>query len=188
MFTVSGFAATRIGFSKKKAQGLQEGRSGERTWKNVAGVGLAPCVVVVLNAIHPLGDILFDVAFISTLTVAGADTIASEIGVRDPRVYLITTMERVPPGTNGGVSRLGTAVSTAGALFIAVLGWAIMEHGLSWALLIPFAAGVAGNLLDSVFGTLLEDRGYISKYMNNFSTAMLGAALGACVCVAAGCS
>ena len=184
VFTVSGFAATRIGVSKKKARGLQEGKSGERTWKNVAGVGIAPCIIVALNLLFLMGDTLFAVAFISTMTVAGADTIASEIGVRDERVYLITDFRRVPPGTNGGISRLGTAVSAAGSLAIAVLGWIIMEHGIGWLLLIPFAAGVAGNLLDSLFGVLLEDRGYISKYANNCSTALLGAAFG--VCIAAG--
>ena len=186
IFTVVGFAATKSGLSKKKKAGLQEGTKGERTWKNVAGVGLPPCLIVALNLIFPMDPLLFNVAFISTLAVAGADTVASEIGVRDAKAYLITTFKRVPPGTNGGVSVLGTAISTVASLVIAVLGWSIMEHSIDWLLLIPFAAGVVGNILDSVFGTLLEDRGYISKYTNNASTALLGAAFGAGVCLAAG--
>ncbi|MBR2093872.1 MAG: DUF92 domain-containing protein, partial [Candidatus Methanomethylophilaceae archaeon] len=72
--------------------------------------------------------------------MAGADTVASEIGVRDAKAYLITTFKRVPPGTNGGVSVLGTAISTVASLVIAVLGWSIMEHSIDWLLLIPFAA------------------------------------------------
>ncbi|MBP5203744.1 MAG: DUF92 domain-containing protein [Candidatus Methanomethylophilaceae archaeon] len=184
IFTVSGFVATRIGFEKKKKAGLQEGSAGERNWKNVAGVGIPPCVIVALNALFPMDPLLFDVMFVSTMTVAGADTIASEIGVKDPKAYLITTFKRVPPGTNGGVSLMGTAISTVAALGIAVIGWLVMTGTVDPLLLIPFVAGVVGNLLDSLFGTLLEDRGYISKYLNNGLTAILGAAFGAGVYVA----
>lgn len=181
IFTVSGFAATAKGLKDKEARGLQEGKHGERTWRNIAGVGIAPCAVVLLNILVDLDPSMFEVMFISTMTVAGADTIASEIGVRDPKVYLITTFERVEPGTNGGISLFGTAVSSMASLGIAVLGWVIMTQGLDPLLLIPFVAGVFGNLMDSVFGVLLEDRGYISKYSNNCSTAILGALFGALI-------
>ncbi|MBR6038149.1 MAG: DUF92 domain-containing protein [Candidatus Methanomethylophilaceae archaeon] len=184
IFTVSGFVATRIGFAKKKKAGLQEGNDGERNWKNVAGVGIPPCIIVALNALFPMEPLLFDVMFISTMTVAGADTIASEIGVKDPKAYLITTFKRVPPGTNGGVSLIGTAVSTIAALGIAIIGWLVMTGAADPLLLIPFVAGVVGNLLDSLFGTLLEDRGYISKYFNNGLTAVLGAVFGAGIYIA----
>ncbi len=186
LFTVAGFAATKSGMERKKQSGLVEGVKGERTWKNVAGVGLPPCLVVALNLLFPMDPTLFNVMFISTIAVAGADTIASEIGVHDDKAYLITSFKRVPPGTNGGVSVLGTAVSTVASLAIAVVGWLIMEQTFDWLLLVPFVAGVLGNILDSVFGTLLEDRGYMSKYTNNFSTAVLGAVFGAGVCIAAG--
>ena len=55
-------------------------------------------------------------------------------------------------------------------------------------LTVPFLSGVAGNLLDSVFGALLEDRGLMTKYGNNFSTAVIGAAFGAGACFATGCA
>ena len=183
VFTFAGFAATASKLSEKKKAGLQEGRNGERTWKNVLGVGLPPCIVVFVNFLYPLEPAVFYTAFISTMAVAGADTIASEIGIRDRNVYLITNFRKVPPGTNGGVSVFGTLVSSAASLAIALLGWLIMTFHLSFMALIPFAAGVVGNLLDSVFGVLLEDRGIISKYTNNCSTALIGAAVGAGICV-----
>ncbi len=178
VFTIAGFFATMRGLSKKMEEGLQEGTKGERTWKNVAGVGFPPCLIVALNFLGLLDPTAFDIMFISTITVAGADTIASEIGVKDKTVYMITTFKRVEPGINGGVSRLGTAVSTVASLLIAVLGWFVMTESLDWLLLIPFAMGVLGNLLDSVFGAVLENPGYISKYTNNCSTAIIGAAAG----------
>ncbi len=178
IFTIAGFIATLKDFDKKSEQGLQEGRKGERTWKNVLGVGLPPCIAVALNYAGLLDPIAFAIMFISTITVAGADTIASEIGVRDKNVYMITSFEKVEPGINGGVSKMGTAVSTVAALLIAILGWFVITETLDWMLLIPFAMGVLGNLLDSIFGAVLENPGYISKYTNNCSTALIGAVIG----------
>jgi uncharacterized protein (TIGR00297 family) len=188
LFTLAGFVATKSGMARKEKYGVVEGAAGERTWKNVAGVGLPPCLVVALNAAFPMDPTLFAVTFISTITVAGADTIASEIGVRDDKAYLITNMKRVSPGTNGGVSVLGTTVSTIASLAIAVVGWLVMGQNIGWIVLVPFLSGVVGNLLDSVFGALLEDRGLMTKYGNNFSTAVIGAAFGAGACFATGCA
>ena len=181
IFTVAGFFATMKDFKKKEEAGVQEGSKGERTWKNVLGVGLPPVLIVLINYIHPLDQTLFAILFISTITVAGADTIASEIGVRDPKVYMITTLKPTVPGVNGGVSKTGTLVSTIASLLIAILGWFVIMESLDVMLLIPFGAGVVGNLLDSVFGAVLENPGYISKYTNNCSTALIGAAFGAVV-------
>lgn len=181
VFVIAGFFATMRGIDRKKAQGLQEGERGERNWRNILGVGLPPVVVALMDFVYPLDPTLFAVLFISTITVAGADTIASEIGVHDPKVYMITTFKRVEPGVNGGVSVLGTVVSTVVSLLIAALGWFAITGGLDATLLIPFVAGVVGNLMDSVFGAVLENPGYISKYTNNCSTALIGAAFGAVV-------
>lgn len=178
VFTIAGFMATLAGMRRKEKEGLQEGAHGERTWKNVAGVGIPPCLASLMWFSGILGPEQFAIFFVSTIAVAGADTIASEIGVRDQRVYMITTFERTVPGVNGGISVLGTAVSTVAALLIAVLGWFVVTESLDWMLLIPFAAGVAGNLLDSVFGALFENRGWISKYANNLSTEVLGGVIG----------
>ena len=179
IFTIAGFFATIRGIDKKKAAGLQEGQRGERSWKNIVGVGLPPVLIVLLNYVYPLDTTLFAIMYISTITVAGADTIASEIGVRDPKVYMITTCKSVEAGVNGGISLTGTAVSTVAALLIAILGWFVIMESLDIMLLIPFVAGVVGNLMDSVFGAVLENPGYISKYTNNCSTALIGAAFGA---------
>lgn len=178
IFTVSGFAATMKGLKKKMEKGLQEGQRGERGWKNVIGVGAPALAIIIIDLFLNMDQMLFSVMYISTLAVAGADTIASEIGTKDPKVYMITNFKRVEPGVNGGVSVLGTTTSTVASLIIATLGWVIMQGTLDALLLIPFAMGVLGNLLDSVFGAVLENPGYISKYANNASTGFIAAIIG----------
>jgi len=176
IFTTLGFAATLVGLAKKKKSGLQEGLFGERRYKNVVAVGFTPCIFAVLAFF--LGDeyyTLMSLAYISSITVAAADTLASEIGIRDKRVWMVTTFRRVEPGTNGGVSVLGTMAALAASTLTAVIGW-LLIFGLTFELLffIPVIAGMIGCFIDSLFGATLEARGYLSKYSNNALSAMVG--------------
>ena len=179
VFTLLGFIATIIGLSKKKEKGLQEGTHGERTYKNVLGVGL-PCIVfAVINVLT--NDVYYHqmmIGYISTIAVAAADTAASELGVRDDRTYLITTFKRVPPGTDGGISPLGTLVCTLASVVVTVIGWATINLTIfDVEIFLPMIAGVFGCMLDSVLGATLERKGIINKYTNNCITGILGAAL-----------
>ena len=178
IFAAIGFAATRFAFKEKKRDGLQEGKHGERTWKNIVGVALAPALVAIVDFATTGHDSIFIVAYIGSVAVAASDTVASEIGVRDKRVWLVTTLKRVEAGTNGGVSILGLSVSLVAAAVGSLIGWTVLFRDLSWLIVLPMVAGMAGNLLDSFFGATIEDR-VISKYTNNFITGISGAILAA---------
>jgi uncharacterized protein (TIGR00297 family) len=89
------------------------------------------------------------------LAAAQADTWATEIGglARRPPV-LITTGRRVPPGTSGGITPLGTAAGIGGAVLLATLAWSV---GLSAALARAAAlGGTAGMLIDSLLGASVQ--------------------------------
>ena len=58
-------------------------------YKNILGVAVPPLIVAILNQVYPGHEWAFSVAYIATIAVAAADTAASEIGVKDPRVWLI---------------------------------------------------------------------------------------------------
>ncbi len=179
IFTTIGLIATKINFKKKKEKGLQEGKNGERNHLNILGVALAPCIITVLNFItNGEYEMEMSILFLGTLCVAAADTVASELGVEDTRVWLITTLKRVEPGTNGGISLWGLVTSNLASILVGLLMWVVVFGQLDSLALIPAFAGIVGNLLDSVVGALVEDKGHISKYGNNFITSMLGALVG----------
>lgn len=184
-FALLGFAATKSGLTKKTEMGVQEGKHGERGYKNILGVGLPPCLFAILSSF--VGDYhytLMSIAFISTVAVAAADTVASEIGVKDPRVWMITTFKRCEPGMDGGVSVLGTVASLMAATVTSVIGWVLIFYTVFDPLiLIPICAGMLGNILDSVIGATLETKGYVNKYENNCITGAIGALAGALVAV-----
>jgi uncharacterized protein (TIGR00297 family) len=129
------------------------------------------------------------VIFLSALSVAGADTLASEIGVLSRKAYLITTFKRVSPGTDGGISALGQLCAVGAAFYTAVVGYFVLSYlarayGLEPSmpeaasyLVIPAVIGFVGCQIDSVIGATLERKGLVSKRGTNLIATSLGAIL-----------
>lgn len=177
---LSSFIATKYKFSIKVAKGVQEGKRGERRAKNVISHAVVPCALAFANfysgAIPFFTDSTADILFIAAIAAAGADTIASEMGVLSDRVRLITTGKKVKAGTDGGISAFGTFWALIAAGYISVLGWLMVSVDYTsllnrpWLLLIPLTAGFLGCNIDSVIGATLERRGAIGKHANNLAS------------------
>jgi uncharacterized protein (TIGR00297 family) len=113
-------------------------------------------------------DPLFFAAFLGAMATVNADTWATELGILSrvpPR--LVTTGKVVPPGTSGGVTRLGIWASLAGALLIGALATALTQIGSllggnHWQLeaisypLLAIAGGFVGSLFDSLLGATVQ--------------------------------
>ncbi len=190
IFLVTSFGLTKYRYDWKKAQGFQEGTKGERTWRNVAANGAVPTIIAFFsflaqtfntNGLFPKDHASY--LFISAVAVAASDTAASEIGIVDPRVYLITTFERTPRGTDGGISLTGTFVSFIAAAYTSVVAYVVFA-GLDSSLLagpstlfVPMLCGFFGCQIDSVIGATWERRGKIGKLGNNFVSVLAGTML-----------
>jgi uncharacterized protein (TIGR00297 family) len=169
-FTLVGFLVTRFKMDIKMQRGLQEGRRGERTWKNVAANGLVPALVAIVSWLASVnGTVEAGLVYLTSISVAASDTIASELGVLSGKARLITTLEPVQAGVDGGVSVFGTFWALMGALFSTALGWAILFPG-SWPdgrVLVPAILGFVGCNIDSLIGATLERGGMVSKLGTN---------------------
>src|SRR6267378_1717652 len=167
-FLLSSFLATRYRFALKEAMGVQEGTQGERRATNVLANGAALMAIAVASLVLPtrIPKVASGVIFLSALFVAGADTLASEIGVLSRKTYLITNGKPVPPGTDGGVSLLGTFCAFGAALYTSAV-----------YLVIPLGIGFLGCQIDSVIGATLERRGIVNKKTNNLVSTTSGAVL-----------
>jgi len=188
VFAVTGFLATKYKFEVKKKKGVQEGKKGERTYKNVIANGFLPLMVALIS--YALGEQGSDIAalvYLCAISVAASDTIASELGVLSPNVRLITTFKKVEPGTNGGISAYGTAWAFAGACFASVIGWLILFPGdvPDMRILIPAIIGFVGCNIDSVIGATLETKGTVNKLGTNILSMAAGTLLGYIILVLA---
>jgi uncharacterized protein (TIGR00297 family) len=94
----------------------------------------------------------------AALAAATADTWATEIGSFSPwPPRFLTTWLRVPAGTSGGITALGTAGGVAGAVGMAELAAIMQPRGValgSGALIA--AAGIVGMVVDSLLGATVQ--------------------------------
>ncbi len=153
LFVIGGSLLTRLGYGSKQRTGTAQEHGGRRSARNA----LANCAVATFCAIlaAATGSEPFMAAFVASLGSAFADTAESEIGQlfsRTPR--LITTFQKVPPGTDGAISLPGTLAGVGAAGLTAVLGLALgMLETPPSAILVAIAAFL-GTVTDSLIGGL----------------------------------
>lgn len=112
-------------------------------------------------------------SFAGALAAANADTWATEIGSHSPAPpRLITTGARVPAGSDGGMTLLGTAGGIAGAAFVAALSRLMGQRNA----LIIGGAGVLAMLVDSLVGATLQGKiRWIDNDAVNLAATLTGA-------------
>ncbi len=118
-------------------------------------------------------------AFAGSLAAATADTWATEIGRSSPTPpRLITNGARVPAGTDGGMTLLGTVGGIAGAGLIAGLALGLGPGGSGLGLAMRVAvAGVVGMLLDSLLGATVQGKvRWVDNDAVNLAATLTGAA------------
>ncbi|KAI8974186.1 integral membrane protein DUF92-domain-containing protein [Trametes punicea] len=121
----------------------------------------SPSIKIVLNTILTF-------TIVRHFACCLGDTLASELGIlsSSPPI-LITTLKPVPPGTNGGLSAVGTLSSLMGGLVMGVtIAISLIVQSTAcrtvWTdILFPLAlwgtlAGGLGSLLDSLLGATLQ--------------------------------
>jgi uncharacterized protein (TIGR00297 family) len=128
---------------------------------------------------------LYLLGFVASLSTKLADTFASEIGkAYGKTTFLITTFERVEPGTEGAVSAEGTAASVVGGLILAVYGYCVGLISVEGIGIATVAAFLATNV-ESLIGATLQDKEGL-KFMTNEVVNFINTAIGAALAITAG--
>jgi uncharacterized protein (TIGR00297 family) len=174
--------STRIGRRKKERLGTAERRHGRGALQILANLSAAVlCAAPLLFLAHPRFVLLAGAS--AALAEAAGDTVSSELGQafgQSPR--LITTLRRVTPGQDGGITIAGTVFALcAAALVCAVCLWAdLLLPQFYWTVL---SAAFFGTLLDSLLGATLERPGRLGNNSVNFTSTAFSAALAITVLV-----
>ncbi len=155
-FFLVGSAFTKYKYSLKEEMGVAEMKGGARTWRNVIANLFFPTIAVLtyfLLSWEPA-----KLAFLASLSGALSDTLGSEIGVLSRSFpVMIHNFRRVPPGTSGAVSPLGTAASLVGAFIIPLeaLFFSLVDFN---GFIIASTLGFLCSFVDSILGAILQVR------------------------------
>jgi uncharacterized protein (TIGR00297 family) len=115
--------------------------------------------LAVLSVLPSAPELLLKLGFAASFAAKLADTCGSEIGKRWGRTtVLITTLQPVPPGTEGAISLEGTAASLVGSALMAgvMLQLGLLEGLGPWMLVT--AVGLVATLIESLIGAGLQQR------------------------------
>jgi uncharacterized protein (TIGR00297 family) len=153
-----GGLSSKFRYDEKLERGIAEENEGARGGGNVLANSLAALVAVVLFAASGRVGVppeLFRFAFAGSVAAAMADTFSSEVGGLFDGPRLITTLQRVEPGTDGAITWQGQVAGLAGAAIIAGIAAVFFDLG-PVATTVVVAGGVVGTLADSLLGATLE--------------------------------
>lgn len=119
----------------------------------------------------------FLIAGVASMASATADTWASEIGGHrvKGKTWLFPSFEVVRPGTDGGISIIGTLASLLGALFIGGIFWVFYNEASFFQFLAIVISGLSGSLIDSLLGAKLQGaelKGGFRKYFSKYTTTV----------------
>lgn len=175
-FYLSGSILTKIGAQWKKKYEESYIEGGQRNSIQVLANGLTGAVLSLVHRslIHDYNQcksinsnvlhwILFT-GYLAHFACCNGDTWASEIGILSKnQPILITSLKKVPRGTNGGISILGLFASIMGGCFLGVIAALSLVvsnncnfryyHGIL-IIFIGGVAGITGSLIDSILGIL----------------------------------
>ena len=165
-FFAIGGLTSKFRYDRKVARDVAEDNDGARGMSNVlANSGVALVAVIAVAAgefVEPAAVVSLAVpfAFAGSLATALGDTLSSEIGCLYDRPRLITTFERVDPGTDGAVTWQGELAGLVGIGLISALATATLplgpEGSTGVAAAIVAAGGLAGITTDSILGATIE--------------------------------
>ncbi len=170
-FFIMGSVSTRYKFEYKKRIGVEQGQSGARGYKNVFANGIIACAAAVLYGVFV--EPIFIVMYVGCVATAAADTMASEIGVTGGIPYMITTLKKVPIGTNGGVTWTGELVALIGGFVVSLVALALGVITIPM-LVICTVAGFVGTNIDSLVGATLENSGFCGNAGTNLAATISG--------------
>lgn len=189
-FGVGGLSA-KFRYDRKLERGVAEDDGGARGTENVLGNAAVALVAVVAFAAadllpgRPLDPTLFRYLFAGSLAAAMADTLSSEVGGLFDGPRLVTTLEPVPPGTDGGVTWQGTTAGLVGAAAVGAVSlplvatWSAFDAGALDAVAVVALGGVVGMFVDSLLGATVEGDRVGNEAVNLLATAAGGVATAA---------
>ncbi|PFA62386.1 hypothetical protein CN378_20715 [Bacillus sp. AFS015802] len=142
---------------KKAKLGIEErlAKTSIRDWQQVLANGGPAALFALLFSLT--GEDAWTFAFAASIAGANSDTWASEIGPLSRKLpFSVRSLKRVPKGTSGAVSPIGTVAAIMGSAVISLSSIFIVDGMDSTLFILITLSGFLGNLLDTWLGAYVQ--------------------------------
>ena len=169
IYLILGSLVTKVGFQYKQNIGIAEKRGGRRGPENVWGSAATGVIFAIMIKLNILNQSILEVAFAASFAAKLADTFGSEIGKRFGRnTFLITTLQKVKKGTEGGISLEGTFASLFGAFLMSYFMLLLGIISTKDHFFIVLISGFIATLAESIIGARYQEKYHLSNEFVNF--------------------
>ena len=169
IYLILGSLVTKVGFQYKQNIGIAEKRGGRRGPENVWGSAATGVIFAIMIKLNILNQSILEVAFAASFAAKLADTFGSEIGKRFGRnTFLITTLQKVKKGTEGGISLEGTFASLFGSCLMSYFMLLLGIISTKDHFFIVLISGFIATLAESIIGARYQEKYHLSNEFVNF--------------------
>ena len=169
IYLILGSLVTKVGFQYKQNIGIAEKRGGRRGPENVWGSAATGVIFAIMIKLNISNQSIFEVAFAASFAAKLADTFGSEIGKRFGRnTFLITTLQKVKKGTEGGISLEGTFASLFGSCLMSYFMLLLGIISTKDHFFIVLISGFIATLAESIIGARYQEKYNLSNEFVNF--------------------
>ena len=169
IYLILGSLVTKVGFQYKQNIGIAEKRGGRRGPENVWGSATTGAVFAMMIKLNILNQTMLEIAFAASFAAKLADTFGSEIGKRfGSNTFLITSLQKVKKGTEGGISLEGTLASLFGA---GLMSYSMLLLGIISTknyFFIVLISGFIATIAESIIGAKFQEKYQLSNEFVNF--------------------
>jgi len=169
IYLILGSLVTKIGFQYKQNIGIAEKRGGRRGPENVWGSASTGVIFAIMIKLNILNQSILEVAFAASFAAKLADTFGSEIGKRFGRnTFLITTLQKVKKGTEGGISFEGAFASLFASCLMSYFMLLLSIISTKEHFFIVMISGFIATIAESIIGAKYQEKYQLSNEFVNF--------------------
>ena len=184
IYLILGSLVTKVGFQYKQNIGIAEKRGGRRGPENVWGSAATGALFAIIFKLNILNQNIVQVAFAASFTAKLADTFGSEIGKRfGSNTFLITSLQKVKKGTEGGISLEGTLASLFGSCLMSYIMLLLGIIATKNYFFIVLISGFIATIAESIIGAKFQEKYQLSNEFVNFIQTTLSSLISIGICL-----
>ncbi len=183
VYAIAEIYAVRIGNCHREDAGLDFEERGERGFWDITRMMIAPLIIATMDLVWQDNDGIVAIAFVTSITVLAACTMAKEFGVKDTRVWNIMPPGRGEPGIAGTISMRGALFAVVSIAISSIIG-SIIVTGSMDRIWVPMICGTMGSLIDLIIGATLVRKGLIGDDLKDSLSCIIGGLIAITFCLA----